>query len=187
MCMRSSTIEQVPGSRVRRSRTFADLPPLRVHYCRKQQTVSLHPMYVRACQLAQYGQQETWCTDGRDVICRYAIAMSVLESKAAMLLLLSCLLLAASGALADESYETVHLAKGHNSLAAALSRPQKHASRALLVVGGRNDPEVPRFCQLNSQCAANCNRTSASTAVACGAPSCHASACSCIDVAHHYL
>ena len=76
--------------------------------------------------------------------------MSVIVSKPTMFLLLSCLLLAASGALADESYETVNLAKGHNSLAAALSRPQRHTSRALLVVGGRNDPEVLRLCRFNS-------------------------------------
>ena len=113
------------------------------------QQILVSPPHVRACQLAQYGQEKTWCTDSPDIKCRYALAMSVSVLVAAMSLLLPFLLLAASGALADESYETVHLAKGHNSLAAALSRPQKQASRALLVVGGRNDPEVPRFAHSN--------------------------------------
>lgn len=60
-----------------------------------------------------------------------------------MLLPLLMTLLAAGGALADAiTYNTVPWTEGQSALTAAYLRPQERKARALLVVGGRNDPEV---------------------------------------------
>ena len=78
---------QAAGCVQRRSGTFA--APAASVGCTVagSSRVSFSPPHVRACQLAQYGQKKTWCTDSRGSIYRYAPAMSVVVSKAAMLLL----------------------------------------------------------------------------------------------------
>jgi hypothetical protein len=69
------------------------------------------------------------------------------------MLLLLLTILAARAALADVSYETMHLTdEGKSGLAEAHSRPHQRTTRALLVVGGRNDPEVLVPCHVRTQC-----------------------------------
>ena len=62
---------------------------------------------------------------------------------AVWLLLRLNLLLAASTCLAaDDGTRTISGAIGHSGRAAAVAHPHEQSLRALLVVGGRQDPEV---------------------------------------------
>jgi hypothetical protein len=93
----------------------------------------------------QYRHKDTRCTATQSLARHNTAAMNKFTSYAAMLVLLLAILRTARGALAaaGESYETMPSATGHKDLAAAFESSQEHNTRALLVVGGRNDPEVP--------------------------------------------
>jgi hypothetical protein len=119
-------------------------------FCRSSAECVLRVEVVKAgrciitiCQLAMDRQNDIRCTAGWQFVRQCAPGRTVAPACTAMLLLLLTILLAAGGALADViTCNTVPRTEGQSALTAAYLRPQGRKARALLVIGGRNDPEV---------------------------------------------
>ena len=97
---------------------------------------------IYMCQLAMYRHNDIRCTAHWRLVRHCAPGSMEAPAYTTMLLLLLTILLAAGGVLADVSYNIMPQSEGQSGRSEARLRPQERSARALLVVGGRNDPEV---------------------------------------------
>ena len=98
---------------------------------------------IYMCQLAMYRHNDIRCTAHWRLVRHCAPRGMEAPACTTMLLLLLTMLLAASGALlAEVSYDIMPQSEGQSGPTAANLRPPERSARALMAVGGRNDPEV---------------------------------------------